>query len=219
MLGPCLSLLFFVLPVRAQVDSADEEARNLYEAGEEAFGAARYEAALEHFRASYELSHRPELLYNIGITADRLGRNDEALEAFRGYLASDAVDEARRPDVEARVAALEQPAVPAARSEPDPTTPIVLAVTGGALVALSVVLIAVGATENQLVQDAPPGASWADYAGHQDTATGLLWSGGIAAGLGVGLVLAGVVGLVLPAPSSDVSLSIGPAGLSVRGRL
>lgn len=217
MLGLCLSVLFFVLPVRAQVDSADEEARNLYEAGEEAFGAARYEAALEHFRASYALSHRPELLYNIGITADRLGRNDEALEAFRGYLASDAVDEARRPDVEARVAALEHAAtVP--RAEPDPTTPIVLLVTGGALVVLSGVLIGVGITENQIVQGAPLGASWADYAGHQDTATGLLWSGGIAAGLGVGLVLAGVVGLVLPAPPTEVAMSIGPGVLSLRGR-
>lgn len=67
-------------------DARDEEARGLFVAGRAAYDDGRYEEALNYFRRSYELSDRPELLYNIGQTASVLNRDEEALWAFEKYL-------------------------------------------------------------------------------------------------------------------------------------
>ena len=83
----------------------DQEARALFQAGTVAFSDARYDDALGHFRRAYELSGRPQLLYNIGLAADRLRRDAEALEAFEGYL-SEVPDSMQHQDVEARVRVL-----------------------------------------------------------------------------------------------------------------
>ncbi len=83
----------------------EAEAKALFQAGAAALGDGRYQAALEHFSRSYELSERPELLYNIGVAHDRLRHDREALEAFEGYLAA-RPDAANRSDVEARMTVL-----------------------------------------------------------------------------------------------------------------
>ncbi len=73
----------------AQTDtSLDAEARALYEAGRAAFDAGRYEDALGHFRGAYERSRRAELLYNVGLTADRLRLDETALESYEKFLDS-----------------------------------------------------------------------------------------------------------------------------------
>jgi tetratricopeptide (TPR) repeat protein len=85
--------------------STDERAHAAFEAGHAAYAAGRYDDALTNFRRAYDLSRRPELLYNVGLAADRLRHDDEALGAFEAYL--DAVPEAaNRAEVEARVRAL-----------------------------------------------------------------------------------------------------------------
>lgn len=110
-LGVAVALVvqFAATTAMAQAPSAseahDEEARALFEAGRAAFAEGRYEEALERFRASYTLSPRPTLLYNIGHAADRLRRDDEALEAFGQYLAA-LPDAPNRAEVESRVAAI-----------------------------------------------------------------------------------------------------------------
>lgn len=81
---------------------ADETARRVYLEGRDAFEEGRYEDALRLFETAYELSGRPELLYNIGTTADRLRRNRRALEAFERFLEA-RPDSEYRPAVEARV--------------------------------------------------------------------------------------------------------------------
>ncbi|MCX7807199.1 MAG: tetratricopeptide repeat protein, partial [Deltaproteobacteria bacterium] len=68
-------------------EAKDQEARALFQAGQVAFEDGRFEDALQYFRRSYELSGRPALLYNIGLAADRLRRDEEALSAFERYLA------------------------------------------------------------------------------------------------------------------------------------
>jgi len=68
--------------------SHDEEAHGLFEAGSVAFRAGRFDAALDYFEQAYELSHRPELLFNIGQAHDRLRHDVEALDAFRRYRAA-----------------------------------------------------------------------------------------------------------------------------------
>lgn len=70
----------------SNLSSEEEQARALFEAGRTAYDAGRFEHALRYFRESYDLSHRPALLFNIGSAADRLQQNEEALEAYRAYL-------------------------------------------------------------------------------------------------------------------------------------
>lgn len=98
----------------------DQRARDLFEEGRAAYDAGDDEEALAHFKAAYDLSHRPQLLYNIGLSADRLGHREEALAAYRGYL--DAVPDAHnRVSVADRVRALEAmnaPAPEAVAAEP-----------------------------------------------------------------------------------------------------
>lgn len=83
----------------------DQSARRVYLEGRDAFDAGRYEDALRLFEAAYELSPRPEMLYNIGTTADRLRRNERALEAFEQYLEELPDSELRGP-VESRARVL-----------------------------------------------------------------------------------------------------------------
>ena len=68
-------------------DATDDEARANFEAGRIAYADARYGDALPYFMRAYELSPRPKLLYHIGVCHDRLGHDEEALDAFEQYLA------------------------------------------------------------------------------------------------------------------------------------
>jgi tetratricopeptide (TPR) repeat protein len=86
------------LPARAQETPDDAAAREYFERGRSAFDQADYEGALVYFRHAYRLSRRSELQYNIGVAADRLQRDEEALEAFEHYL-----EESESPEREAEV--------------------------------------------------------------------------------------------------------------------
>jgi len=75
--------LLFASPGFAQQEHDDTAARQYFERGREAFEQADYESSLVYFRHAYRLSGRGELQYNIGVAADRLQREEEALEALR----------------------------------------------------------------------------------------------------------------------------------------
>lgn len=94
-------------PGRAQQTPDDAAAREHFERGRVAFEQADYEAALIYFRHAYRLSHRGELQYNIGVAADRLQREEEALEAFEHYL-EESENAAREAEVQERISALRQ---------------------------------------------------------------------------------------------------------------
>jgi tetratricopeptide (TPR) repeat protein len=83
----------------------DAPAREHFTLGRAAYRGADYEQALMHFRRAYELSHRSQLKYNIGISADRLGKNEEALEAFESYLEENE-NPPREQEVRERIAFL-----------------------------------------------------------------------------------------------------------------
>jgi tetratricopeptide (TPR) repeat protein len=76
--------------LQAQAQTAtelrDHEARALFEAGRSAYGDHRYADALVEFQRAYERSRRPELLYNIGLAAMELGKDEEALAALRQFV-------------------------------------------------------------------------------------------------------------------------------------
>lgn len=84
---------------------ADARAEQLFDLGRQAFDAKEFETALDYFRRSHDLSQRPELLYDIGVAADRLRRDNEALAAFERYLA-EVEEPERENEVRDRVEAL-----------------------------------------------------------------------------------------------------------------
>lgn len=93
--------------VEAGRAAAEERARMRFEDGRLAFAEGRNEIALAAFLESYELSGRPELLYNIGLVHDRLRHDREALEAFRQFLV-EVPDTENRVQVESRIRVLEE---------------------------------------------------------------------------------------------------------------
>ena len=112
----CLLALFTVLvlthagagAVAAQSDPGrDAEARGLFEAGRAAFDQGRYQDALGYFDRAYQLSRRPQLLYNLGQVHDRLRHDEEALTAFQQYLKQVPGAE-NRAEVEHRIQAMRQ---------------------------------------------------------------------------------------------------------------
>jgi tetratricopeptide (TPR) repeat protein len=242
-LACCLVATLLTLPSvlvaqDAPLSADDLEARNLFAAGQTAFEAGRFERALEYFERAYELSHRPGLLYNVGVAADRLRNDQRALEAFEAYLASGAVEEAQRPAVEARVEALRRALAseavdhsadssttspsetrPPDAAPPDATVSIALLVAGGVVLVGGAVLLGVAASEDAIVQGATDGSSWNLVAGHHDAANALAISGGVT--LGVGAVLAVVGALVWPSstpssPTSSTSARLDARGLSIQ---
>lgn len=103
----------------------DAVARGLFQAGKAAYEAGKYEDALTFFEQAHARSGRPQLLFNIGQAAERLRRDEKALEVFRAYL-TQVPDAPNRADVEARIKQLEQWVT---SKEPAPVAPIVTAPT------------------------------------------------------------------------------------------
>jgi tetratricopeptide (TPR) repeat protein len=95
------------VPAVAQETADDAAAREYFERGRVAFEQADYEGALVYFRHAYRLSGRAALQYNIGVAADRLQREQEALEAFEYYL-EETENPTREPEVRGRIEALQQ---------------------------------------------------------------------------------------------------------------
>lgn len=93
----------------ANADAINDEARNLFEAGAAAFSEGRFQDALTYWQGSYGLSHRPELLHNIGIAHDRLGQREEAIEKYRAFL-EQRPEADNRDYVERRIVQLDEQA-------------------------------------------------------------------------------------------------------------
>lgn len=117
------------VPANAQDATAEAEARSVFDAGQVAFNDARYGDALVYFERAYRLSHRPALLFNIGLCHDRLRDDAAAIEAYERYLA-EVPSAPNRREVDGRLEALHRaqrlPVHPADVAEVD-TAP---AVTG-----------------------------------------------------------------------------------------
>jgi tetratricopeptide (TPR) repeat protein len=92
----------------AQKDVAADDtvlARQHYQAGLEAFRAARYQVAIDELNQAYELKPLPLLLVNIGTTYRKMGDNDRAALFLKKYLEDAPPDARDRREV---AAALEQ---------------------------------------------------------------------------------------------------------------
>lgn len=217
-------------PVRFEFDA---EARARFEAGELAYASGRFEAALADFRQAHALSGRDELLYNIGLAAERLRRDDEAIEAFEQFLEStpghprtaalrrriELLREEQRVREQAAASVVDEPDAPAVVLEPPPSRvgPVVLGISGALLAAGGGVLLALAVSDRNTLETLPEPRPWnelssmADSVPRRSTAGIALLAAGSAAMIG-----ALIWRLAQPSgPSVEVSLS--PSGAHLRG--
>lgn len=84
-------------------DELTQEARTFFERGVAMYRRRRYDAALAAFTAAYNFARLPEVVYNLAVTAERLGRTQDAIDYFREYARSLPRDSAERPMIDRRV--------------------------------------------------------------------------------------------------------------------
>ena len=84
----------------------EDQARTLYEEGDSAYRAGRYEEAIDRFSKAYELSKRPELQFNLANAYERLGQLAAAIRSLETYQVAAPVGE--RADIQRRIDALKK---------------------------------------------------------------------------------------------------------------
>jgi tetratricopeptide (TPR) repeat protein len=116
---------------RGAVDPNQARARELYQKGLTHYDLAEYDRAIEEFKQAYELSERPELLFNLAQTYRAKRETAQALHFYRTYLKLKP-DAPNRAEVETRIAELvragtEKPPPPTVPTTPPPPPPLVVA--------------------------------------------------------------------------------------------
>jgi tetratricopeptide (TPR) repeat protein len=101
-------IAFLLLVAAAGRASAGEAAGHAeFEQGSKAYAEADYRTALIAFKRAYDLSERPELLYNIGQCHRHLGEKREAVEVWKHFLEL-LPQTPDRPEIERIIATLER---------------------------------------------------------------------------------------------------------------
>jgi tetratricopeptide (TPR) repeat protein len=85
-------------------------------AGRAYYDDARYDDAAREFEEAYRLTGHPDVLYNLGLTYERMDRTRDAVTHYRRYL-DEAPDAPERAQIIDRIRRLEA----ALGDEPDPT--------------------------------------------------------------------------------------------------
>lgn len=230
-----VALLLAPVCATAQEDeeAVSEQARALFTAGRVAFERNNYEDALRYFREAHALSNRPALLYNIGVAADRLRRDEEALEAFERYLQEVGPDAPQRGDAEARARVLRQQLErgrssggsggsssggSSTGSSGDVMGPLgwgILGV-GAASLVTGVVFLVLGQLDADAYEGAQEGTPWRDVVDAHERADWMRVTGWVLAGVGVAAAAAGlVVALTAPSSSDRLTLELRPEGLAL----
>lgn len=98
------------LPSRADAQSEEElaRARALFVEGQAAYDAGDFQVAAAKMREAYDLTHSPELAFNVARVYERMSEYAEAIRYFRIYLRRGQPDADARADVERRIAALRE---------------------------------------------------------------------------------------------------------------
>lgn len=218
--------------------SLDAEARALFDAGNTAYHAGRFDAALEYFQRSYALSQRPELLYNVASAAERARQDRVALEAYERYvelapaapqhtMARNRIEFLRRQlEAEATPPAEESPASEPARSPAEALSlsgggdadagPWIVIAVGGAAAIAGAVLLGLGAVDRATVENPPAGARWADSMAAYERGPALETAGAILLPLGGAAIVAGIIWAVAGA-GGESPAALRPRGLGVEG--
>jgi tetratricopeptide (TPR) repeat protein len=67
-------------------DELTAEARTFFKRGVAMFKRKRYRAAMQAFTAAHRFAKLPEVLYNMAITSEKMGRTRDAIDYYREYL-------------------------------------------------------------------------------------------------------------------------------------
>ncbi len=235
--------------VRAQSsqsrDARIAEAKKAFAVGTRSYSHGDFQSALASFRRAYELTGSPDLLYNIATVSDRMRRDEDALEAYEGYLEArpKSVDqehvasridvlraaiEARRraaldAEIEARSAAIEAAArVKAERPltqhvGPGPGPWITISIGGAALVS-GAVLAGLGQRDQKSVQNAAPGSTYSMVEEMASRGPRRTTAGVALMGLGAAGVIGGIIWQLTGGHEESMpEVSIGPTGILVKG--
>ncbi|HJL16322.1 MAG TPA: hypothetical protein RMH99_11735 [Sandaracinaceae bacterium LLY-WYZ-13_1] len=97
-----------VLTLPPSQDELTREARTFFERGIAMYRRRRYEAAMAAFTAAYNFARLPEVIYNLAVTAERLGRTRDAIDYFREYARSLDRESAERAIIDRRVEELRE---------------------------------------------------------------------------------------------------------------
>lgn len=181
------------------MSGTDQEARAIFMAAQVAFDEGRFESAVQYFLQSFRLSGRPELLYNIGNTYDRLQQPEQALHYFDQYLQQRPNAENNK-QVEARTRLLRQ-AVDQRRTSVN--TPVAVPTPEQTAQAHA------AATEPLAPSQAPPAAT---ASANEGGSSWLLWTG-----LGTAVVAATIVTVVMATGGTTTQDPLLPSdGVAVR---
>jgi tetratricopeptide (TPR) repeat protein len=76
--------------------AGDDAFSALVKTGMDAFQNRRYDEAIKSFKAAYAMKQEPELLYNIGRVYERAGQIDDAIQAYKDFIAAPGTTSALR---------------------------------------------------------------------------------------------------------------------------
>lgn len=99
-----------------------EQAKVKYEEGKAHYEAGEYDKALAAFTEAYNLSNKPDLLFNLGVCSEKIGDSTKAIAYYELYLEENP-DAADRDDVAQRLAALKESQAEPAEPEPAAAAP------------------------------------------------------------------------------------------------
>ena len=106
-----LNVVFPVVLLLAGVEGQDNRdlAESHFNAGQAAYQRGAWDVAAIEFEAAYQLSHEPDLLYNLSKTAEQQGKLTESLRYARQYLTEKgaAIAPKDADEVRGRIARLE----------------------------------------------------------------------------------------------------------------
>ncbi|HWO26916.1 MAG TPA: tetratricopeptide repeat protein [Kofleriaceae bacterium] len=97
----CAATALRAAPAAAQPAQPDDrsKAASHFKLGQTYYKSGDYERAIAEYKAAFELSKEPSLIFNIALCHDRAQRPEEALKEYRHYLdlapSGDVADEAR----------------------------------------------------------------------------------------------------------------------------
>jgi len=222
------------------------QAKKAFAKGTRAYSAGDFGTALSSFKRAYQLTGSPDLLYNIATVSDRMRLDEDALDAYEGYLrarpeTSDrehvesrlqvlraAIDERRRAEIEAEIEARQAAIEAAARVkaerpltehvDPGPGPWITIGV-GSASVAAGAVLFGLGQRDQNQVENAEPGSSYSSVEGMADRAPKRTKAGIALMAIGGAGVVGGVIWQLTGGHEEAIQeVGIGPGGILVKGR-
>lgn len=230
----------------APKDARLAQAKKAFVAGTQAYGAGDFETALARFQRAYELTGSPDLLYNIATVSDRMRRDEEALEAYQGYIQArprsadrdhvesrisvlqEALEAERRAELDAQIEARKAAVEAAARVKAErPLThyvgpgpgPWITIGAGGATLVAGAVLFGLGQRDEAKVESAPPGSSYASVQDLAERAPRRTKAGIALLSIGGAGVVGGLIWQLTGGHQEAMpEFAVGPNGISVKGQ-